>query len=185
MRDLRDGRKEAIAEVVRAHAGALLRSAQAMGLPEADAEELVQASFAAFLEAARRFEGRSSVRTFLFGILYHKALERSRLAGRELLTDPADRVFEGRFKWWGHWSRPPAGPEREADVKEIAQLIARCLEALPGLQRAAFQLKEIEREPSASVRNILGVEDTHLRVLLFRARVKLRECIEDKWKAGA
>ena len=155
-----------------------------MGLPESEAEELVQASFAAFLEAARRFEGRSSVRTFLFGILYRKVLEQARRGGRELATDPADQVFEGRFNWWGHWSQAPAGPEREADVKEIAELIAQCLENLTDSQRAAFQLKEIDREPSAAIRNILGVEGTHLRVLLFRARNKLRECIEGKWKAG-
>lgn len=171
----------ALSAVVRENAGPLLRGARALGLPTADAEELVQDTFTAFLEALDRFEGRSSVRTFLFGILYRKSMERGRKASRELPTDPADEVFEGRFGRWGHWSRPPRGPEKEADLEEAARLIADCLERLPTQQRAAFVLKEIDREPSEAVRNELGVEDTHLRVLLFRARAKLRDCLEGKW----
>ncbi len=174
-----------IAVLVRDHTQDLLRAALGLGLPITDAEELVQDSFVAFLKAAERFEGRSSVKTFLFGILYNKALERGRKAARELATDPSDQIFDGRFNWWGHWTSPPGGPEKEADVKEIAELIAQCLEGLTPQQRAAFQLKEVDRELNPAICNILGVQDTHLRVLLFRARTKLRECIEGKWTAGA
>jgi RNA polymerase sigma-70 factor (ECF subfamily) len=176
---------EAIARAVRAHAGDLLRAARGLGLGEADAEELVQASFAAFLEAAPRFEGRSTVRTYLFGILYRKALERGRLKGRELATDPSDAVFDGRFDRNGHWSPGPRGPDAEADVAEIARLIAACLESLSPKERAAFMMKEVDRESPEDVRNALGVQDTHLRVLLFRARNKLRTCIEGRWKVGS
>jgi len=183
--DIRARKPAAIAQAVRAHAGDLLRAALGMGLPEADAEELVQGVFTTFLEAAPRFEGRSTVRTFLFGILYRKALEAGRKKSRELATDPTDEVFDGRFNWWGHWSRGPRGPEDEADVKEIAGLLAECLNGLPDQQRAAFQLKEVDQEESGSVCNILGVESTHLRVLLFRARNRLRECLEGKWKEAS
>lgn len=183
--DIKARKSEAIAEAVRAHGRDLLRAAFGLGFAEADAEELVQASFTAFLEAAPRFEGRSTVRTFLFGILYRKALEHGRRKSRELLTDPADEVFEGRFNWWGHWSRGPRGPEEDADIKETAELLAHCLEGLTDQQRAAFQLKEVDRQDSAAVCNILGVQGTHLRVLLFRARSKLRECIEGRWKGAS
>lgn len=173
---------EAITQVVRAHAGDLLRAARGLGRGESDAEELVQSVFVAFLGAVERFEGRSSVRTFLFGILYRKALEQGRGKARELATDPSDQVFEARFGPWQHWSRPPRGPDEEAALNETARLIGDCLDALPAPQRAAFHLKEVEGETSESVCNILDVQSTHLRVLLFRARTKLRECLESKWK---
>lgn len=182
---LRGRKPEAIAEVVRRHAGDLLRAGLGLGLSQADAEELVQATFAAFLEASARFEGRSSVRTFLFGILYNKALEAGRKRSRELAVDPEDEVFESRFSAWGHWSPGPRGPEEEASAKEVARIIAGCLEKLPLQQRAAFQMKEIDHEESPAVCNALGVEDTHLRVLLFRARTRLRACIEGKWRGGS
>jgi len=181
LQELRARKPEAVAAVVRAHTGDLLRAALGQGFAQADAEELVQSVFTTFLEAAARFEGRSTVRTFLFGILYRKALEAGRKKARELAVDPADEVFDGRFNWWGHWSRGPRGPEDEADVKELASLIAACLEGLTAQQRAAFQLKDVDQRESEDVCNVLDVESTHLRVLLFRARNKLRECLEGKW----
>lgn len=182
LQDLRDNKPEAIAQAVGDYASDLLRAARGMGLPQSDAEELVQSTFTAFLEAARRFEGRSSVRTFLFGILYRKALEQGRRKARELATDPADQIFDGQYNRWGHWTQAPKGPDEEASINELARILAQCLDGLPDQQRAAFQLKEVDREESPAVCNILGVQDTHLRVLLFRARAKLRECVEGKWK---
>lgn len=173
---------EEISRLVSDHAGDLMRCARGMGLSHADAEEVVSASFAAFLEASRRFEGRSSIKTFLFGILYNKALEHGRHGARELATDPSDQIFEKRFDRGGHWSRPPQGPAEQADISELAELIDSCLEALPAQQRAVFHLKEVDRQSSANIRNILGIADTHLRVLFFRARNRLRECLEAKWK---
>ena len=75
----------------------------------------------------------------------------------------------------------PRGPEQDADVKEIADLIAHCLEDLPAQQKAAFLLREVDQEESDSICNALEITDTHLRVLLFRARNRLRDCIEKKW----
>lgn len=184
LRRLQERDPEAVAQAVREHSGDLFRAALGLGLPEADAEELAQDTFAAFLDGAARFEGRSTLRTYLFGILYRKALEHRRLKGRELATDPGDAVFESRFEPGGHWSRPPRGPEQEADLGEAAALIAGCLDGLPPRQRAAFHLREVLLEDGARTCNALGVSDTHLRVLLFRARAKLRECLESKWKGS-
>lgn len=183
VRSLRERKDGALEEVVRTHTGPLLAASFGMGFPQSDAEELVQETFTAFLSALERFEGRSSVRTFLFGILYRKALERRRKDARELATDPIDQVFETRFGFMGMWSTPPKGPEEEVLSKETAKLIGQCLEGLSQSQRTAFYLKEVEKESNSAICNILDVRDTHLRVLLFRARNNLRECLEKKWEA--
>lgn len=175
---------QAVADVVRAHAGDLLRAGYGMGLQSAEAEDLVSDTFSTFLKVVERFEGRSSVRTYLFGILYRKALERGRKRSRELATDPIDDVFNKRFTGMGTWSSPPKGPEAEAMSHEAEKLIGECMETLSPTQKAAFYLKVIDRQPSGSVRNILDVTDTHLRVLLFRAKNKLRECLEKKWEGS-
>lgn len=177
--------REAVSEVVKEHAGDLLRAAFGMGLKQVDAEEMVSETFSTFLDVLDRFKGRSSVRTFLFGILYRKAMERGRKKSRELATDPVDTVFEWRFNSWGRWSAPPRGPDEDALNQETADLIAVCMKGLTDTQRAAFHLKEVERESNADICNILEVTDTNLRVLLYRARIKLRECIEQKWEGGA
>lgn len=174
----------AVEGVVRRHSGDLFNGALALGLRENAAEELVADTFAAFLDAAPRFEGRSSVKTFLFGILYRKAMEKGRKAAREKSVDPIDEVFESRFNLVGHWSRPPRGPEEETLGREVAGLIDTCLKGLRPLEKAAFLLKEVEGESNADIGNILEVKDTHLRVLLFRARNKLRDCLEKHWGKG-
>jgi RNA polymerase sigma-70 factor (ECF subfamily) len=171
----------AVEAVVRRHSGDLFNGALALGLRENAAEELVADTFAAFLDAAPRFEGRSTVKTYLFGILYRKAMEKGRKSAREQAVDPMDAAFEKRFNFIGHWSQPPRGPEEETLAREAAELIDSCLKGLRPLEKAAFLLKEVERESSGSVGNALQVKDTHLRVLLFRARNKLRDCLEKRW----
>jgi len=172
---------EAVEQAVRSNAGGLLNAAWGLGLARAEAEDLVADVFADFLDAAPRFEGRSSLKTFLFGILYNQALARARQKGRELATDPVDAVFDRRFNAVGHWSRPPEGPEPETLAREAADFVEQCLGRLGPLQKAAFVLKEVEGEPKPAICNALNLSDTHLRVLLFRARNKLRECLEEKW----
>jgi RNA polymerase sigma-70 factor (ECF subfamily) len=174
----------AVEAVVRRHSGDLFNGALALGLRENAAEELVADTFAAFLDAAPRFEGRSTVKTFLFGILYRKAMERGRKAAREKAVDPIDESFESRFNLVGHWRRPPQGPEEETLAREAAGLIEGCLKGLRPLEKAAFLLKEVEGESNEAIGNVLEVKDTHLRVLLFRARNKLRDCLEKRWGKG-
>ena len=181
--DLRVGKPEALTEAVSQHSQALMRGALGRGFSWADADELVQETFVTFLEAVKRFEGRSSLRTFLFGILYRKAMERGRKRSRELATDPVDHIFESRCQGpGGHWSSPPKGPDEEVLSREAAGLIEACMEDLSEDQRTAFHLKEVDRIETAELCNIMDVSATHLRVLLFRARNKLRECLEKKWE---
>lgn len=174
---------EDLSQLVAEHTGTLLRGAMAMGFSQADAEELVQESFVAYLKARDRFEGRSSVKTFLFGILYNKGAELSRKKKREAGLEDIEAVFDSHFDGAGHWlATLPKGPEEEALSKELADVIAACAEKLSVEQRTAFYLKEVEGTSPEEVRNVLGVSDTNLRVLLYRARLRLRECLERSWE---
>ena len=174
---------EELSRLVAEHTGPLLRGALAMGFAQADAEELVQDTFVAFLKARDRFEGRSSVRTFLFGILYNKGAELSRKKQREYAQDDIEALFDSHFDAHGHWlSELPKGPEEQVLSKELADIIATCAEKLSMDQRTSFYLKEVEGTASEDICNALGLSDTNLRVLLYRARVRLRECLERNWE---
>lgn len=175
---------EALAALVRENAEALYNAARGMGFGEPDAEELVQDSFVAFLDALDRFEGRSSVRTFLFGILYNKASSLRRRRLKEVSDEDVDARFDARFNSFGIWSPPLRTPDQEALDREFREHLAACAEGLTEAQRLAFHLKEVEGADNAAVCNVLGVSATNLRVILFRARNKLRDCLELRWKAA-
>ncbi|HEX8984023.1 MAG TPA: sigma-70 family RNA polymerase sigma factor [Bryobacteraceae bacterium] len=169
-----------LAAAVQDHARALYRAARGMGFQEAEAEDLVQDVFTTFLETLDRFEGRSQVRTWLFGILHRKALERRREQYRDQQDDPIDEIFESRFDARGNWVRPPEDLHRVLESKEIRQALAGCLERLPAAQREVFVLREMEYLETAEICKILGVTVTNMGVLMHRARNRLRECIEAK-----
>lgn len=171
----------AVDDLVRQYSGPLFAASLAMGFSEADAEDLVQDTFVSFLGATGRFEGRSTVKTYLFGILYNKASAIWRLRRRETPFDEAEPDIELRFDARGMWARPPQGPEDAALSGEVAAWIKRCSENLTLPQRSAFFMREVEGEKTESLCNILGVSPTNLRVLFFRARTRLRECLEKNW----
>lgn len=180
--DLRARKPEALTAMVNDHLPTLLAGALAIGLSRADAEEVVQETFVAFLSGLDRFEGRSTLRTYLFGILYHKASNLRAKARREEGTDDIEAVVSTRFDAGGMWSHPPRGPEALALDDETRRWVEKCAEGLPDSQRAAFFLKEIEGETPETICNVLGVSATNLRVMLHRARLKLRECLELNWE---
>ena len=167
--------------MVNEHLPRLLAGALSVGLSRSDAEEVVQETFVAFLSALDRFEGRSSLRTYLFGILYHKASALRAKARREEGSDDIEAVVSARFDPAGMWTRPPGGPEALALDGEIRRWVEKCSEGLPDAQKAAFFLKEVDGETPEAICNVLGVSATNLRVMLHRARLKLRECLEQNW----
>lgn len=180
--DLRARKPEVLSALVDDNLPNLLAGALALGLSRADAEEVVQETFVAFLSGLDRFEGRSSLRTYLFGILYHKAANLRAKARREEGADDIEAVFDARFGADGMWARPPRGPEAEALDGEIREWVQRCAEGLSDDQRAVFFLKEVDGEEPEAICNALGVSTTNLRVLLHRAKLKLRECLERNWE---
>lgn len=169
---------EALRAMVEQNARPLYRAARGMGFPHSEAEDLVQDVFATFLETLDRFEGRSAVRTWLFGILHRKSLERYRHTTRDEQHDPIDEVFESCFDTRGNWIRPPMEVDRLAASSEARDAIQGCLGQLPGLQRQVFLLREIEQQDAEEVGNILGKTVTHIGVLFHRARMRLRQCLE-------
>ena len=100
----------AISQLVRAYTEQLLRASLGLGFDSHRAEELVQSVWTTFFDVVSRFEGKSHIRTFLFGILYHKASELRRENSRFEATDPIEEILESRFDQSGKWMKPPVGP---------------------------------------------------------------------------
>ncbi len=177
---LRTGEAEAIQAVIRAYLPQVVRAARGAGLPADEAEDVAQSTFLTFLNVVKRFEGRSHVRTFLFGILYKKVAEKRRQQARERRTDSIDDVMESRFSADGHWHTPPRPIDERFHDGEVREQIDGCLDGLSLNQRMAFVLRESEGLTTEEVCKILDVSRTNLGVLLYRARNRLRECLEAK-----
>ncbi len=169
----------ALEAVIHEYLPQIVRAARGAGLRAEEAEDIAHATFVTFLEKADTFEGRSHIRTWLFGILFHKIMEVRRMIERERKTDDIDEVMESRFDATGSWSRPPS-----ADVavfgREIRERTAECLENAPPKQRLAFVLREVEELDTDEICKILEVTVTNLGVMLYRVRNRLRECLESK-----
>lgn len=158
----------------------LLRAGRGMGFSVDEAQDLAQSVFLALMENIGNFEGRSHIRTYLFGIFYNKVSEHLREKRRERENDPIDEVIESRFDRAGKWRQPPADIERDVFGKEVSGMIEECLEAVPHAQRVAFYMREVEEMEVKEICKKLSVSGTNLGVMLFRARNRLRECLEKK-----
>jgi RNA polymerase sigma-70 factor (ECF subfamily) len=157
----------------------LLRAAKAAGLPPDQAEDAVQAAFLTFLRRAEEFDGRARCMTWLYGILVRKISEVRRSLVKELATDDIEAAMDARFGSDGRWRRPP-GPIADLAGAEVRRLLRDCLESVPDRQRLAFTLREGEGLSTEEVCKVLEVTPNNLGVLLFRARNRLRECLEAK-----
>lgn len=193
---LRAGDEAAFAELVREYHASLLRVAQIYVSSRAVAEDVVGETWLAVLQGIDRFEGRSSLKTWIFTILTNRAKTR---AQRERRTIPfsalqPDRVPEpaldpDRFRgpddprWPGHWASPPqAWPEDRVLAHETREKLAEAIELLPPSQRAVISLRDLEGWSPEEVCNALSISETNQRVLLHRARSKVRKVLEEYLK---
>ena len=194
---LRAGDEAAFMALVERYNPSLLRVAQIYVSSRAVAEEVVQETWLAVLRGIDRFEGRSSLKTWIFRILANTAKTRAIREGRTIplsaLQNPAGvpepAVDPDRFrssedpKWPGHWAAPPTGwneqPETRLEGLETRTRIEAAIASLPATQRAVISLRDIEGWSSAEVCNALGVSETNQRVLLHRARSKVRRALEE------
>lgn len=170
----------ALRDVVHAYLDQVLRAARGAGLTREQAEYVTQNTFVTFIESASRFEGRSHVWTWLFGILYRKVAEERRQIRKGMRTDDIQAVMEQRFRTNGYWLRPPREADLHLENTEIGELIESCLGITTPRQRLAFVLREVKGLDTDEICNVLDVTVTNLGVLPYRVRNRLRECLE-KW----
>ncbi|TAL10072.1 MAG: sigma-70 family RNA polymerase sigma factor [Nitrospirae bacterium] len=191
---LRNGDEAAFALLVDRYHGQLLRLAMAFVASRAIAEEVVQETWIGVLEGLARFEGRSSLKTWIFRILTNQAKTRGVRESRTvpfspLGNDDADKpsVDPTRFLTSGyfvdHWASPPtpwdeATPERLLLSKECGQRLEQAIEALPPAQRQVLVLRDVDGLSSEEVCNVLALSETNQRVLLHRARSRVRRALE-------
>ena len=171
------------------HRRALYKFALLQLRNEALAEDCVQEALAAALRSAERFEGGSSVRTWLIGILKHKILDHFRKASREQTLSASDDEgslddFDGLFADDGHFAEPPAqwaNPEQALSQREFFDVLERCLQTLPAVTARVFTLREVMGVTTEEICAELGITANNCWVLIYRARMSLRECLEKRW----
>ncbi|HWH95253.1 MAG TPA: sigma-70 family RNA polymerase sigma factor [Baekduia sp.] len=200
----RDGDEEAFAVLVRRYSPMLMRLARMYVPTDALAEDVVQETWVAVLRGLERFEGRSAFKTWLFRILVNRAKTRGVREHRSIpfasiRTHPAGEGAEGdvdgdgpavdpsRFTPQGAWTSAPADwrddPEASLYSAETLRVARAAIDELPERQKIVITLRDLEGLSSDEVRNVLDVSETNQRVLLHRARAKVRKALEE-WIAS-
>jgi RNA polymerase sigma-70 factor (ECF subfamily) len=178
----------AFGAVVAAHHDSLVRLALVYVGNRALAEEVAQDTWAKILVALPEFEGRSSLRTWMFRICTNAALTRAEREARSspfsaLVEQDEPEVEAERFQASGSWADPPHAwradtPEKILQRAEAMACIERTLEELPPAQRAVVLLRDIEGLDAGEACNVLRVSESNQRVLLHRGRAKIRRALE-------
>ena len=170
----------------------LFRYARIRVADRSNCEELVQETFLAALTGKENFKGQCEFATWLVSILKHKIMDHFRRQERNQTDSlPDDSLVEGMFGRLGKWKKFPRrwhiDPHDSAMESEVLPALQRCLDGLPESQRQAFVLNIIDEQKSEEVCKTLQVSSTNLYVLLHRARLRLRDCLEKKGigQAGA
>lgn len=153
------------------------------------AENVVQETFCAALEARKAFFGRSSERTWLTGILKHKIIDSFRQRYRESpVTDleANDEAVNSFFDIAGHPKQYPSDwypePYQMLENKEFWAIFRSCLEKLPRATRDCFILREMENTSSKEICRILNISPSNFWVMMHRARLQLSHCLETNWE---
>jgi RNA polymerase sigma-70 factor (ECF subfamily) len=194
---LRAGDEQAFVEVVRRYSPTMMRVALLYVSSPAVADEVVQEAWKGVISGIGRFEGRSTLRTWLFRVLTDIAKTRgererrsvpySALVAGELDADePAvepDRFLKSASRWPDFWFSSPRRwrelPEACLLSQQTRELLKHAVDSLPAVQRAVIVLRDIEGWRAQEVCELLGVTEGHQRVLLHRARAKARRALEE------
>lgn len=192
---LRAGDEGAFGELVDKHHGALIRMAMSHVADREVAEEVVQDTWIAVIEGLSRFEGRSSLRTWIFGILIHKAKDRgvrekrhTTFSAFESYEDDHDEAIDpSRFQqsgeWAGHWAFPPQPwddrtPETLLANQQVVTAMQQAMDALPVTLKEVLVLRDVEGMESKEICELLKITETNLYVRLHRARERVRQAVE-------
>jgi RNA polymerase sigma-70 factor (ECF subfamily) len=153
------------------------------------AEDVVQETLLAALAAESSFEKRANLRTWVTGILKHKIIDAIRRQSRERPLDEGGEEegtseFDGLFNERGHWREHPSpweDPDAALHQKQFLRALEACLAGLPARTSQVFLMREHMGMETAEICKELGLTSTHCWVLLYRARMALRECLEKTW----
>lgn len=171
----------------------LLRFAKLQLRNDSLAEDVVSETFLAMLEKPDRFEGRSSLRTYATGILKFKIIDVLRQRGRELPIEPLDEqsiddALDALFQKDGHWQDAPAAwqqPEKALEQTQFLETLQVCIDRLPPKLGRVFMMREWLEQEVEVICGELGITANHCGVMLYRARMQLRECLDRNWFSGA
>jgi len=191
---LRKGDEEAFMSLVDRLQPMMLRVARMYVSSQAVAEEVVQEAWLGVLQGIDRFEGRSSLRTWILRIVSNIAKTKGQREGRSVpftslggddLDSPTldpDRFLGSGDEWSGHWSTIPADwrglPEDRLTSSETLGVVRKAIDSLPPMQAEVIRLRDVQGWSSEEVRNALDLSETNQRVLLHRARAKVRRALE-------
>lgn len=168
---------------------ALIRYAQWLLGNRAAAEDAVQETLLAALQSPDSFAGRSSTKTWLFGILKHKVADTFRRQAREVpleddstLTSAADTA--SNYKDDGHWKEDSTewnDPEAALTQKKFFEVLERCIEKLPKNTARVFTMREVMGMDTDEICTAVGITPNNCFVMLHRARMSLRTLLEENW----
>jgi RNA polymerase sigma-70 factor (ECF subfamily) len=172
---------------------ALLKIARLQLRNDAWAEDVVSETMIAALEGGRAFAGQSQLKTWVVGILKHKIIDQFRRSGREVSVEAQMEAaevetFDELFDATGHRATPPldwGDPEASFSRVQFFEILQLCVDKLPANLGRIFMMREWLGMETAEICKELGVSSTNCFVLLFRARMRLRECLELNWFAPA
>jgi RNA polymerase sigma-70 factor (ECF subfamily) len=164
----------------------LLKYAQLQLRNSAWAEDAVSETLLAALEKPQGFAGRSQLKTWLIGILKHKLVDQVRRNCREMsmTAEDGEDLDEELFRPDGHWREPPqdwGDPEHALGQVDFMRVLEACVEKLPGQQGRLFMMREWLELDTDEICKVLGISPTNLWVMLHRARLRLRECLQLNW----
>lgn len=186
------GDETAFSALVAAHHASLLRVALTFVSDRGAAEEVVQDTWLGVLKGLKSFERRASLKTWIFRILTNRARSRGARDGRTVTFSALEDLSGGedlldRFSAQGRWAQPPSlWPEQDPEDllvrAETADCLERAIAGLPANQRAVITLRDVEGIDAQEVCNVLAISETNQRVLLHRARTKVRAALEKHLK---
>ena len=196
---LRRGKEEAFLALVRRHQTSMLRVASAFVSSAAVAEEVVQEAWLGVLHGLDGFQGRSSLRSWIFGILTNCARSRGVRESRsapfssftapeedEPIVDPSRFLGADHPRWPGHWASPPEQwAEEKLANKETLEFVRQAIAELPPAQNQVITLRDVEGWTSTETCEALGLSEANQRVLLHRARSKVRARVEQSMQGGS
>jgi len=187
---LRSGDERAFIGLVERHHEPMLRLAASFVPSRAIAEEVVQDTWLAVLRGLGGFEGRSSLKTWLFAILVNQARKTGTREHRSIpVADPEPAVDPSRFDASGGWADPPEHwievAEGRMEAGKLADRIRVWIDELPARQREVVLLRDVEGMSSEEVCAVLALSEGNQRVLLHRGRSRLRQLFEDEFRAAA